>query len=51
MHVEGILDAPRGGSPFGEVSISKATFDSSFANHDNQLTLTKSIVTALLQYE
>ncbi len=39
LHVEGVLDAPKGGSPFGEVSISKTTFDSSFANHDNELTL------------
>ena len=39
LHVEGILDAPKGGSPFGELSISKATFDSSFANHDNDMTL------------
>ncbi len=39
LRVEGILDAPKGGSPFGEVSISKATFDSSFTNHDNELTL------------
>ena len=39
LHVEGVLDAPKGGSPFGEVSISKSTFDSSFANHDNEMTL------------
>ena len=39
LHVEGVLDAPKGGSPFGEVSISKTTFDSSFANHDNEMTL------------
>ena len=55
LHVEGILDAPKGGSPFGEVSISKPTFDSSFANHDNELTLlnidggTSAANTALLE--
>ena len=37
LDVEGVLDAPKGGSPFGEVSISKTTFDSSFANHDNEM--------------
>ena len=38
LHVTGILDPPKGGSPFGEVSVSTATFDASFANHDNDLT-------------
>jgi len=37
--VEGVIDPPKGGSPFGEISVSTATFDSSFANHDNDLTL------------
>jgi putative ABC transport system permease protein len=39
LHVAGIFDQPNGGSPFGDVSISKSTFDDSFANHDNQYTL------------
>jgi putative ABC transport system permease protein len=39
LHIKGILDPPKGGSPFGEVSVSTATFDNSFANHDNDLTL------------
>jgi len=39
LHVVGIFDEPKGGSPFGEVSISKQTFDRSFATHDNYFTL------------
>jgi len=40
LRVEGILDEPKGGSPFGNgVAISKATFDESFASRDNDLTL------------
>src|SRR4051794_21002121 len=39
LHVKGILDPPKGGSPFGEISVSTATFDRSFANHGNDLTL------------
>jgi putative ABC transport system permease protein len=39
LHVDGIFDAPQGGSPFGAVSISTGTFDRSFSNHDNDLTL------------
>ena len=39
LHVDGIVDPPKGGSPFGEVSISTATFDGAFADHDNDLTL------------
>jgi putative ABC transport system permease protein len=56
LHVKGVLDAPKGGSPFGEVSISKATFDRSFANHDNDMTLlnidggTSAANTALLEH-
>jgi len=38
VHVTGIVDPPKGGSPFGEVSVSDATFDASFANHDNEFT-------------
>ena len=39
LQVEGIFDPPKGGSPFGEVTVSTAVFDASFANHDNDLTL------------
>jgi len=39
LHVVGIFDEPKGGSPFGEVSISKQTFDRSFSTHDNYFTL------------
>jgi putative ABC transport system permease protein len=39
LHVTGIFDKPKGGSPFEDVAISKATFDRGFANHDNQYTL------------
>ena len=39
LQVEGILDPAKGGSPFGEVSVSTAVFDASFADHDNELTL------------
>ena len=39
LHVEGIFDEPKGGSPFRDVAISKTTFDNSFATHDNDFTL------------
>jgi putative ABC transport system permease protein len=39
LHVEGIFDQPKGGSPFEDVAISKTSFDRGFANHDNQFTL------------
>ena len=39
LRVDGIFDEPKGGSPFGEVSISTVTFDDSFATHDNEFTL------------
>ena len=39
LHVVGIFDEPKGGSPFGEVAISKTTFDRSFTSHDNEFTL------------
>jgi putative ABC transport system permease protein len=39
LHIDGIIDPPKGGSPFGDVSVSTAVFDDSFANHDNDLTL------------
>jgi putative ABC transport system permease protein len=39
LHVDGVFDEPKGGSPFGEVSISTAAFDRAFADHDNTFTL------------
>jgi putative ABC transport system permease protein len=39
LHVDGIFDQPKGGSPFEDVAISKASFDGAFANHDDQYTL------------
>jgi putative ABC transport system permease protein len=39
LHVEGIFDEPKGGSPFRDLAISKTTFDNSFATHDNEFTL------------
>jgi putative ABC transport system permease protein len=38
LQVEGILDPPKGGTAFGQVSVSTAVFDGSYANHDNDLT-------------
>jgi putative ABC transport system permease protein len=38
LTVNGIFQEPRGGSPFGPVTVSKATFDRSFANHENAYT-------------
>ena len=39
LRVEGIFDEPKGGSPFGVISISKDAFDDAFASHDNDMTL------------
>ena len=39
LHVEGVFDEPKGGSPFQDVAISKTTFDDSYARHDNEFTL------------
>ena len=39
LHVVGVFDEPKGGSPFGDVSISKRAFDRSFATHENYFTL------------
>jgi putative ABC transport system permease protein len=39
LKVIAVLDPPKGGSPFGPISVSTATFDSGFANHGNDLTL------------
>jgi putative ABC transport system permease protein len=38
LSVTGVFAEPKGGSPFGEVSISSSTFDRSFANRDNEFT-------------
>ena len=38
LRVEGVFEEPKGGSPFGEVTISTETFDRSFANPENQFT-------------
>jgi putative ABC transport system permease protein len=38
LRVEGVFDEPTRGSPFGEISISSATFDRTFANRDNEFT-------------
>jgi putative ABC transport system permease protein len=38
LTVKGIFEEPKGGSPFGEVSISRATFDRSFANRESEFT-------------
>jgi putative ABC transport system permease protein len=38
LHVDGIADPPKGGSAFGEVSVSTAAFDRSFADHRNLFT-------------
>jgi putative ABC transport system permease protein len=39
VHVTGIFDQPKGGTPFDDIAISKMNFDRGFANHDNQYTL------------
>src|SRR5262249_27158170 len=39
LHVKGIFDQPKGGTPFEDLAISKQSFDRGFANHDNQFTL------------
>jgi ABC-type antimicrobial peptide transport system permease subunit len=39
LTVEGIFAEPKGGSPFGEVGISTATFDRSFESRDSEFTL------------
>jgi putative ABC transport system permease protein len=35
MNVKGVFNEPRGGSPFGPVTVSKARFDRSFGTHGN----------------
>jgi putative ABC transport system permease protein len=39
LQVEGVFDEPKGGSPFGQVSVSTTSFDSAFADHANTFTL------------
>jgi putative ABC transport system permease protein len=39
LHIDGIFDEPKGGSPFEDVAISTTTFDTSFAKHFNDYTL------------
>jgi putative ABC transport system permease protein len=39
VHVIGIFDEPKGGSPFGDISISLATFDRAFVTRGNDYTL------------
>ena len=39
LAVEGIVDPPKGGSPFGDISVSMGTFAESFADQANVLTL------------
>jgi putative ABC transport system permease protein len=39
LQVEGIFDEAKGGSPFEGIAVSTATFDESFARHDNEFTL------------
>jgi putative ABC transport system permease protein len=39
LHVDGVFDEPKGGSPFGVVSVSTTTFDNAFADHGNTFTL------------
>jgi putative ABC transport system permease protein len=39
LHVIGIFDEPKGGSPFGDISISLPTFDGSFVTKGNDYTL------------
>jgi len=39
LNVDGIIDPPKGGSPFGDISVFMGTFDASFADHANDLTL------------
>jgi putative ABC transport system permease protein len=39
LHITGIFDEPKGGSPFEGIAISKTTFDGAFGSHDNKFTL------------
>jgi putative ABC transport system permease protein len=39
LHLTGIFEQPKGGSPFDGIAVSRSTFDRAFANHDNEFTL------------
>jgi putative ABC transport system permease protein len=39
LRLKGIFDAPKGGSPFGDVTISTTTFDANYAKPQNLMTL------------
>jgi putative ABC transport system permease protein len=39
LHLKGIFDPPKGGSPFGTVTMSDATFDANYAKPRNLMTL------------
>jgi putative ABC transport system permease protein len=39
LHLTGIFEQPKGGSPFEGIAVSRSTFDRTFANHDNRFTL------------
>jgi putative ABC transport system permease protein len=41
LTLKGIFTSPKGGSPFGSVTISTRTFDANYANPENNLTLIK----------
>jgi putative ABC transport system permease protein len=38
LRVEGVFAEPKGGSPFGDISVSQSTFDRAFTNRDNEFT-------------
>jgi putative ABC transport system permease protein len=38
LTVKGVFEEPKGGSPFGDIGISTATFDQAYAEHDNEFT-------------
>jgi putative ABC transport system permease protein len=39
LHLKGIFDPPKGGSPFGDVTISTTTFDANYSKPQNLMTL------------
>jgi len=41
LRLKGIFDPPNGGSPFGDVTMSAATFDASYANPQNLMSFIK----------
>ena len=38
LRVEGVFAEPKGGSPFGDISVSQSTFDRALTNRDNEFT-------------